>query len=236
MKLIRRINTLRGLKKDFMNLYILFLRFKRKKLIKKYINTHSTSKLHLGSNKTLIEGWLCSDIWPVNNKSIYLDVTKRFPFNDETFDYIYSEHLIEHLLQEDAMNMLKECFRVMKKGARIRIGTPNLEVLLRLYTEKNQNFGIEYIKWSIDNFSKNLCGQSSVVVVNTLFQNWGHKFLYDMEFLTVTLHKCGFENVEKQSILNSNDINLQSIERHHENVGNFEMVEFETLVIEAVKK
>ena len=236
LKSIKRINTLRGLKKDIRNLYKEFLRLKRKKLINEYINTHAITKLHLGSNKTLLDGWLCSDIWPLNNKSIFLDVTKKFPFNDETFDYIFSEHLIEHLTQEDALNMLNECFRIMKKGARIRIGTPDLEVILKLYHEKNHDFGKEYIKWSMNNFSNNIIGYSSVVVMNIIFHNWGHQFLYDLEFLNETLHKCGFENVEKQLISNSNDINLQNIERHHENVGNFEMIEFETLVIEALKK
>lgn len=232
---IRKVNTLRGFKKDLRNLYKFLLKIKRKWFIKSYLATHSITKLHLGSNKTLLNGWLCSDLMPQNNQSIFIDVTQKFPFDDNTFDYVYSEHLLEHLSQEEGLLMLMECFRVLKKNGRLRLATPDLDVVLRLYTERNKNFGVEYIKWSIDNFSINSIDYNPVMVLNTLFHNWGHKFLYDFDFLKDTLEKCGFDYVERFSVSQSKDTNFQNIERHHENIGNFEMTEFETLVVEADK-
>ena len=61
-----------------------------------------------------------------DNTYIYLDVCRRFPFAAETFHYIFSEHLIEHLTLEEGEAFLRECFRCLKVGGRIRIATPDL--------------------------------------------------------------------------------------------------------------
>jgi predicted SAM-dependent methyltransferase len=49
------------------------------------------------------------------------------------FDYVFSEHMIEHVSYAEGLLMLRECLRVLKPGGRIRIATPSLEVLLDLY-------------------------------------------------------------------------------------------------------
>jgi len=236
LKMVRKSKTLVGLKKDLSSMIRLYHILNRKKLIKRYFKKEITKKLHLGSHITLLDGWLCSDILPQNKKSIYLDVAKKFPFEDETFDYIYSEHLIEHLSQADGLFMLKECLRVLKKKSKIRIATPDLEVIVNLYSKRNEKYGVDYIKWSMDNFVENHCGYSPVVVMNTLFHNWFHQFLYDFGFLKETMNKVGFTDIVRLSVGKSNDSVLKGIERHHINVGSYEMIDFETLVVEAVKK
>jgi len=236
IEIIKKIHTLRGIKKDFKNLTQVVLIFKRSKLIKEYFRTHNIAKLHLGSNLTLVEGWLCSDIMPKNKQCIILDVTKKFPFNDNTFDYIYCEHLIEHLNLKEGMFMLKECFRVLRRNGHIRIATPDLEIILRLFSERDQHFGTEYIHWITDNFIPEMKKYDPVIAVNTTFHNWGHQFLYDFTFLKEVLTTCGYSEIERCAYNRSSDSNLQNIERHHKNVGNLSMVEFETFIAEAVKK
>lgn len=232
---VNKINSLRGLKRDLNILYSRYLKIKRRKKIRDYFIRNEIYKLHLGSNRTILKGWLCSDIVPQNNQSIFLDVRERFPFVDNVIDYIYAEHLIEHLCLEEGIFMLNECFRILKKNGRLRLATPDLDVVLRLYTERNKKFGTNYIKWSIDNFSKT-SHYDPVIVVNTLFHNWGHQFLYDFDYLKDTLKKCGFVDIERFFVSHSKNTHLQNIERHQENVGNFEMTDFETLIIEATKK
>ena len=233
--LLRKINTIIGIKKDLKYLNFLIFKLKRSKLIKRYFQSHNVYKLHLGSNRTLLNGWLCSDLWPQNNESIFLDVTKKLPFEDETFDYAYNEHLIEHLSLNEGIFMIKECFRILKKGGILRIATPDLDVVFKLFTERGKSFGKSYIKWSLDNFGPSVGDYDPVIVVNTLFHNWNHKFLYDMSFLRKILENSGFRDIQQFTYSDSNDINLRNIERHHENVGSIEMVKFETLIVEAVK-
>ena len=97
----------------------------RNELINKYLNSNSVYKLQLGCQKLLLKGWLNSDVEPSSQDVIHLDVTKQFPFEDCVFDYVYSEHLIEHLEYDDCIKMLYESYRVLKDNGKIRIATPN---------------------------------------------------------------------------------------------------------------
>ena len=62
------------------------------------------------------------DVKDVKN-SIVGDAT-QLPFKDETFDVVTSFDLIEHLINPD--DFLAEAFRVLKRGGKIVISTPNL--------------------------------------------------------------------------------------------------------------
>jgi predicted SAM-dependent methyltransferase len=64
--------------------------------MKDYLATHKIHKLHLGEGSNIIEGWLNTEVEPKGNGVYLLDASKPFPFHDCTFDYVFSEHLIEH--------------------------------------------------------------------------------------------------------------------------------------------
>ena len=49
---------------------------------------------------------------------------QHMPFKDNTFDEIYSSHLIEHL--PHPLKFLKECHRVLKPGGTLRLWCPNI--------------------------------------------------------------------------------------------------------------
>ncbi len=46
----------------------------------------------------------------------YLDVTRPFRFDDETFEAVYASHLLEHLDPGVAQSCLKEAHRVLRPG------------------------------------------------------------------------------------------------------------------------
>ena len=98
---------------------------KRNRPIAEYLNGPGLKKPQLGTSNNVLEGWLNTDIDLYHDPVVYLDATKRFPFDDNTFDYIASEHMIEHVEYEAAQVMLQECFRVLKPGGRVRIATPD---------------------------------------------------------------------------------------------------------------
>lgn len=233
--LLRKSYFLVGLKKDFKLVFVLYTILIRKRLIKKYFNENKISKLHIGSNITSLEGWLCSDVSPQTKESIYLDATKKFPFEDGVFDYIYSEHMIEHISREEGLFMLRECYRVLKPNGRIRIATPDIEKIVNIYSKRSEKYGSEYSEWITTNFIPNSKEVNPLIVLNTMFRNWYHSFLYDAELLQKTFSDTGFSNIKRFTTGKSADENFKGIEKHHLNVGNFEMVEFETMIFEAEK-
>ncbi len=49
------------------------------------------------SGQNHLKGWLNSDMFALNRSILYLDVTKGFGLADNTVDFAYCEHMIEHL-------------------------------------------------------------------------------------------------------------------------------------------
>src|ERR1041384_4830780 len=108
-------------------------RFGDSRTFEKYFLANSVRKLQLGAGGNAPAGWLNSDIEP-SKEEIYLDAASRYPFGDGSFQYIFAEHVIEHISWEAGVRMLQECYRVLAKGGKIRIVTPNLVKFIQLLT------------------------------------------------------------------------------------------------------
>ncbi|MBK7090536.1 MAG: methyltransferase domain-containing protein [bacterium] len=83
--------------------------------------------LHLGAGAYTHTGWIGSDILPGSKQIVWLDATKAFPIDSQSFDYILCEHMIEHIPWESALNMLTECHRVLRPGGVVRIATQTFQ-------------------------------------------------------------------------------------------------------------
>ena len=101
------------------------------RVIRDYLESHSVRKLQLGAGGNDPIGWLNTDIEPTSNE-VYLDATKRYPFPDGSFQYVFSEHVIEYVPWEAGVAMLKECYRVLAPGGKLRVVTPNLAKFVQL--------------------------------------------------------------------------------------------------------
>src|SRR5205814_992975 len=75
-----------------------------------------------------------------------------FPLPDASFDFVFSEHMLEHLSYEEGLACLRECRRVLRPGGRIRIATPSLERLARLYDAEQTDVQRRYVRWAADSF------------------------------------------------------------------------------------
>jgi predicted SAM-dependent methyltransferase len=200
--------------------------------MRRYCASQTTRKLQLGAGPTILEGWLCTDILPESDQVLYLDVTEPFPFDDNVFDYIYCEHMIEHLSWHEGLSMLKECRRILKPGGAIRIATPDLTVLLGLYAGEHDPASARYIDWIMDKFLADMPAHRAAFVINNAFRNWGHHFLYNYDLLQMAMREAGFRDVRRYATGESDDDHLRGLEFHGKNVDAFEMANFETMAVE----
>jgi len=202
-------------------------------MIESYLASNKSRKLQVGAGPTSRAGWLSTDIAPDLDGVVYLDATQRFPFDDGTFDYLYSEHMIEHVPWAAGRFMLRECARVLKPGGTIRIATPDLSVILGLYGGGGDAVRQRYIQWITDRYLEGVTEYRATFVINNAFRNWGHQFLYDADLLQTAMREAGFTDIRRCNVGESDDENLRGIESHGDNVADHEMVAFETMIFEA---
>jgi predicted SAM-dependent methyltransferase len=67
-------------------------------------------------------------------RGFYYRPGDRLDFEDETFDFIYSEHVLEHLFMDESLSLLEECCRILKPSGVIRIVVPDPD--LRTYEKR----------------------------------------------------------------------------------------------------
>ncbi len=208
---------------------------RRPSLINRYLATHAVRKLQIGAGFHRIPGWLDSDIQPRYPTTIYLDITESFPLPSASFDYVLSEHIIEHVPYPGATNAALECFRILRPGGRIRFATPDLKQLLGLFTQSQDAIQQRYSDWIVRNFVPHAVDSSPCFVVNNAFRNWGHEFLYDEVTLRDLLSRAGFTEIVRQSPGESDVAEFKGVDYHSECIADADMNRFETMIFEATK-
>lgn len=211
-----------------------FWLMQRPSQIKKYLASHRLRKLNLGSGTNLLEGWINTDLFPRNSpRPVLLDATESLPFPDNSFDYVFTEHMIEHLTFAQGLALLRECYRILKPGAKIRIATPDLRMLFDLCHEPRTDLQERYIRWSVENFIPGAATHHEAFVINNFFRNWGHQFIYDEATLRASLERAGFVDVLRCAPGESEDEHLHGIESHGRTLGSEDMNRLETMALEA---
>jgi len=208
-------------------------RFTRRERIAAYLRDHPVARLHLGCGRHGLPGWLNSDYDPAARGAVLLDVTRAFPLPNGSFERVFSEHLIEHLSFADGARMLRECYRVLKPGGRIRVATPNLEAYLGLFAGEPGALGRHYLEWFTAKYLSEVPVPRPAHVLNVAVRHWGHRFLYDRATLTDALERAGFVKVLPCAPGRSDDELFAGVDSHGKTVGDEGVNEFETLVLEA---
>jgi predicted SAM-dependent methyltransferase len=235
-RLLRQSHLYAGFEDDLNRLHVLLLKLKTRIVVPRYLAAHIVRKLQIGAGPTQSQGWLTTDIQAkLRRKTVYLDAIAPYPIPDASIDYVFSEHMIEHVPYAGARAMLSECHRVLKRGGRIRLATPDLTRMLALMSPQPDATAREYVAWVHREFLPRGTPSTAIHVLNNQFRNYGHQFLYDEACLRELLIESGFTNVMRYEVGESDDPHLKGVEQHGKNVCNDKMIAFETMVLEAVK-
>jgi ubiquinone/menaquinone biosynthesis C-methylase UbiE len=89
--------------------------------------------LNIACGKRIHKDWINIDFHKSSEGVLAMNVSKDLSFEDNYFNSVYSGHFFEHISKKEAKKLLKEVFRVSRKGAILRIVVPNLEDICREY-------------------------------------------------------------------------------------------------------
>jgi predicted SAM-dependent methyltransferase len=203
--------------------------------IRDYFKLHQVRKLQLGSGGKDAAGWLNTDIEPTS-KEVYLDATSRYPFPDGSFLYVFSEHMIEHVPWEAGLAMLKECYRVLAPGGRVRIVTPNLTKFIQLLYGKTDAETQRFIGAKLRYHGWPVTAVPGAYIFNREVREWGHQFLYDSATLRKSLELAGFKQITEHPVAEKTDPAFQEVEYRTRNPGSDLWVvnNWEAMAFEAV--
>ncbi|HSX29867.1 MAG TPA: methyltransferase domain-containing protein [Candidatus Saccharimonadales bacterium] len=169
--------------------------------------------LNVGCGTDYKKGWVNVDNNSDNNiKQLDLnwDLRNPLPYKDGSVDFIFNEHLIEHLTVEEGQAVLKDLMRVLKPGGVLRIATPNLTEVVEQYAslpiDKDptiKRFKLTYIKTPAER-------------INIAFREWGHKWLYDTEELKRRIEEAGYTKIKFCKLRESEYPELRNLEIREE--------------------
>lgn len=132
-------------------------------------------KINYGSGYNYFPEWLNVDIISTGPQNyMYVDLTNRHPFPDNSFQFGFSEDFIEHIDQASSLMFLEEAHRTFRKGGILRLSFPVLEAVL-----------LEHFN-SID-FESFLKGKCEA------FDAFGHIHFYSHESLALVTDHIGFD-------------------------------------------
>jgi len=172
-------------------------------------------KLNLGCGTDYKEGWVNIDNNSDNNITrldLSWDLREPLPYEENSVDYIFNEHFIEHLTVEEGQKFFSDCLRVLKPGGVLRTATPDLEVIVDRYINVTiqddpviKRYHMEFIKTRGER-------------INIEFRDWGHKWLYDWEELERRLREAGFVHIVRAQLKQSEHPALLNLETRPESL------------------
>jgi predicted SAM-dependent methyltransferase len=185
-------------------------------------------KLNVGCGDHPLQGWTNGDVCRLWPPIIYLDARHPFPFADNEWDRIFSEHMIEHITFDEGLNMLSECYRTLKPRGRIRISTPNLAFLTEMFYSPKKFH--DYIDWAAKVMGHPATPEA---VINNFVRAWGHQFIWSDYLLRREMKNIGFTDIILHNISESTDPefrNLENLDRMPPG-----LLQIETFTVEATK-
>jgi SAM-dependent methyltransferase len=136
-----------------------------------------------------------------------------------TFDLVYHSHLLEHIGHEHALDFMRECYRVLKRGGVLRVVVPDLETWARSYvasldsqprsasTGEHEQIVAGLLEQMVRRTPATRDAQprfvrflESVFLGDSLSMGWAHRWMYDQHTLGALLLRAGFSEPAKVQV------------------------------------
>jgi predicted SAM-dependent methyltransferase len=121
-----------------------------------------------------------------------LNIADPLPFEADSVDWVYAEHLIEHVALPVAIGWLKEVKRILVPGGLLRLTTPDLHRYAKCYLHDDGFFAAHSNRMSAVIIEAPPMPRRPAFMLNQIFYLYGHRWIYDLDELRYVLFEAGF--------------------------------------------
>lgn len=159
-----------------------------------------------------------------SNNLTYMNLNKKWNYEDSNVDIVYASHLFEHLSLKSADLFLKEAYRTLIPGGVIRIVVPDLLKISKRYINDYEatvnGDPTKFLLWAINMNREGQYGTPSLlkkIILELQGYPHQHKYMYDDKSLIYKIQSYGFLEISSLSYGVSNFINdIEDVEGSQE--------------------
>ena len=156
-------------------------------------------KLHLGCWHRNIPGFINVDLCDMPHIHYKSNISDLSMFEDESAELIYSSHSFEYFDRVEAVSVLAEWRRVLKKGGTLRLAVPDFDKLILVYQKSgdlNKILGPLYGRMVISTQNVSSGGANERERERERNLVMYHKSVYTFDSLKEMLENNGFTSVQ----------------------------------------
>lgn len=141
-------------------------------------------QVQVGCGRNYLPGFINIDGNFQRRVDYLLDVRSGLPFPDESIDFLYSCHMLEHVYVYEAIDILREWRRVLSPKGRVRLTLPDFGHVFEILEGREST-----------RFPRPFASRRGMAI-NWLFCDGQHKYAYTAEVVEELARQAGFARVE----------------------------------------
>ena len=132
-------------------------------------------KVQLGAGNTNSEDYINTDFYQMENTDLQLNLSEKFPFDDNTIEEFYSHHVLEHIYITNIDLLFKEIYRCLNTNGRFISVLPDFEKAAlqfikgeNLYNSTGSIWGCATLGWKPKEAHQHVYGWTKNSLTNKL--------------------------------------------------------------------
>jgi len=136
-----------------------------------------------------------------------MDIRKKWKMANLSVDIVFCSQVLEHFDPDEGEKIVKEMYRVLKKGGKLRLSVPDLEKIAKNYLNEHEGEDINEVIWGY----RKRDYQGFTGTIKKFFIR-GHQWFYDKESVKGLLERNGFKKVKFYSRAKGSIPDLEKLE------------------------
>ncbi len=150
-----------------------------------------------------------------DNRIVRKDV-RKINYDEESINFIYSSHFLEHIYYWEAIDVLKKCYKFLTPGGMLRLALPDLDQFINQYQQDLKinsyqaaiNLEVSLLSYPLE--------KPQLLAKLFLTKDHVHKWHPSVGLVMHILKEIGFSNIKQRKFQEGTFISLTSVEHRND--------------------